>query len=164
MNGYICHYSSPLGRILLKEDEESLSGLWFEMTKGCPLSLGQHSAKETPLLISVKRWLDSYFEGENPSFMPPLYIEGTEFQKKVWSLLLEIPYGKVVTYGEIARRIANEKGIKKMSAQAVGQAVGKNKISLIIPCHRVMGEKGKLTGYGGEVWRKERLLKLEGII
>lgn len=160
---YIARYNSPLGNILLEEDEEGLCGLWFEESVSCPVGHDKYKEKDTPLLLETSKWLDIYFSGKDPGFIPPLHIKGTEFQMKVWAMLLKIEYGKTVTYGEISSRIAGERGIKKMSAQAVGRAVGSNKISLIIPCHRVIGEGGKLVGYGGGLGRKKSLLALEGI-
>ncbi len=164
MTQYICHYSSPLGKILLEEDEKGLCGLWFEDSVLCPVDHDRYNEKNTDVLIAASKWLDIYFKGKEPGFMPPLHIVGTDFQKLVWPLLLEIPYGKTVSYGELASRIARERGIRKMSAQAVGGAVGSNRISIIIPCHRVIGADGKLIGYGGGMWRKKSLLDLEGSI
>ena len=108
-----------------------------------------------------KRWLDLYFGGQKPDFLPPLHPEGTAFQKSVWDILLEIPYGKTISYGEIAGHIALKQGISRMSAQAVGGAVGRNPISIIIPCHRVVGADVSLTGYAGGLDRKIKLLELE---
>ena len=159
---YKGRYKSPLGTILLSEDDVGLRGLWFEGQN----NIGEdsdESEEDTPLLLETKRWLDIYFEGRNPGFLPPLHEEGTPFQKTVWSMLLSIPYGETVTYGEIASRIAKERGIKRMSSQAVGGAVGLNNIAIIVPCHRVIGKGGKLTGYAAGLWRKKRLLGLEGI-
>lgn len=109
----------------------------------------------------AKRWLDIYFTGREPDFMPPLHPIGSAFRQSVWEILLQIPYGQTVTYGEIARQLADKQGIAKMSAQAVGGAVGHNEISVIIPCHRVVGTSGSLTGYAGGVDKKAALLKLE---
>lgn len=136
------HYNSPLGRILLAADEKGLTGLWFENSK----CFGSNLPKEymesmNGVLRKTKRWLDIYFAGENPDFLPPVHLIGTPFQKEVWKILLEIPYGKTTTYGEIAERLAKEKGIPRMSAQAVGGAVGHNPISILVPCHRVIGKK-----------------------
>ena len=116
-----------------------------------------------PILQQVKLWLDSYFRGENPGFEMPLSLEGTEFQKQVWNMLLNIPYGKTRTYGDIAREMAVLLGKEKMSAQAVGQAVGRNPIGILIPCHRVIGADGSLGGYSAGLDRKRFLLDLEGI-
>ncbi len=160
---YRCRYQSPLGAILLSADDESLRVLSFEDQMTYEKNTEDSIEKETPLLLETKRWLDIYFEGRNPGFLPPLRLEGTPFQKTVWSMLLSIPYGETVTYGELASRIADERGIKRMSSQAVGGAVGRNKIGIIVPCHRVIGKGGALTGYAGGLWRKKRLLELEGI-
>ena len=117
--------------------------------------------RETPPLTEAKRWLDVYFSGKMPDFMPPLHPIGSDFRQEVWALLLQIPYGQTVTYGELARQLAEKQGRPRMSAQAVGGAVGHNKISIIIPCHRVVGTGGSLTGYAGGIDRKVKLLALE---
>ena len=159
---YISHYSSPLGNILLAADETGLTGLWFEGQKYFALYLDKvYKEKELPVLKRTKQWLDLYFSGKEPDFIPPLYLTGTPFQKSVWEILLTIPYGETMTYGEIAAQIAKARKIKRMSAQAVGGAVGKNPISLIIPCHRVIGSDGSLTGYAGGIEKKRTLLELE---
>lgn len=110
----------------------------------------------------MKRWLDIYFSGQQPDFMPPLHMSGTPFQMAVWETLREIPYGQTTTYGAIARKIARQRGLSKMSAQAVGQAVGRNELSILVPCHRVVGTNGSLTGYAGGIDKKIQLLQLEG--
>ena len=153
---------TPLGEVRLRSDGEFLTGLWF---------VGQvNDAKDNwdieikddlPIFEQVENWLESYFSGEETSITIPLQPKGTIFQERVWKILQEIPYGETMTYGDIARRIAKEKGVATYSAQAVGQAVGKNPISILIPCHRVLGKNGALTGYAGGVHRKEQLLKLE---
>lgn len=112
----------------------------------------------------TKKWLDSYFSGHNPDFTPPICLKGTSFQEDVWEILNRIPYGKVISYGEIARQIAEKRGLKRMSAQAVGGAVGRNPISIIVPCHRVIGSDGSLTGYAGGLDKKTELLKIEGVL
>lgn len=112
----------------------------------------------------TERWLDSYFSGHNPDFTPPICLKGTSFQEDVWEILKRIPYGKVISYGEIARQIAEKRGLKRMSAQAVGGAVGRNPIAIIIPCHRVVGSNGSLTGYAGGLDKKTELLKIEGVL
>ena len=152
---YCTYYDSPLGKLLLTCTEEGLTGLYMNR------ELSQ-KPEEHPILLRTEQWLDAYFRGENPSMTVPLYLEGTEFQKQVWNILLTIPYGKTRSYGEIAREMAALSGKKKMSAQAVGQAVGKNPISILIPCHRVVGTKGQLTGYAGGLENKIRLLRYEG--
>ena len=159
---YISHYSSPLGDILLAADSVGLTGLWFEGQKYFALNLDkEHEEKEILLFAEAKRWLDIYFSGKEPDFSVPLHFTGTEFQNEVWELLLAIPYGQTTTYGELARRIAGKRGVKHMSAQAVGGAVGHNNISVIVPCHRVVGTNGSLTGYAGGIDKKIKLLELE---
>lgn len=159
---YIQHYRSPLGGILLAADEIGLTGLWFDGEKYFADNLpAEHTERETPALSAAVRWLDIYFSGKEPDFTPPLHPIGSPFRQAVWAILLEIPYGKTVTYGEIARQIAAQQGLLKMSAQAVGGAVGHNEISVIIPCHRVVGTGGSLTGYAGGIDRKTALLELE---
>lgn len=161
---YIGHYQSPLGGITLGSDGEALTGLWFDGQKyfGAGLS-GRAEARETPIFAETRRWLDVYFSGRVPDFTPPLQERGSAFRLSVWALLKQIPYGQTVTYREIARRIARDRGLETMSTQAVGGAVGHNPISLIIPCHRVVGSGGSLTGYAGGLDRKARLLALEGV-
>lgn len=159
---YTQHYDSPLGGILLAADEEGLTGLWFDGQKYFARTLPKEYAEsETPVLREAKRWLDIYFSGREPDFTPPLHPVGSAFQQAVWALLLEIPYGKTTTYGALARKLAEKQGLTHMSAQAVGGAVGHNDISLIIPCHRVVGANGSLTGYAGGVNKKVKLLELE---
>ena len=159
---YIQHYASPLGGILLAADEMGLSGLWFDGAKYYADNLpSEHEEHETPILSDAKRWLDIYFTGREPDFMPPLHPIGSEFRMAVWELLLNIPYGKTTTYGEIARQLALKQGRRQISAQAVGGAVGHNEISIIIPCHRVVGANGSLTGYAGGIDKKVKLLELE---
>ena len=154
---FLTHYASPLGPILLAADETGLTGLWFEGQKYFPSFLGvDYQEKETPVLTETVRWLDVYFSGKDPGFLPPLHPQGSPFRQAVWNILLTIPRGQTMTYGEIARRL----GVR--SAQAVGGAVGHNPISILIPCHRVVGSDGSLTGYAGGFDRKTRLLQLEG--
>ena len=154
---FLTHYASPLGPILLAADETGLTGLWFEGQKYFPSFLGvDYQEKETPVLTETARWLDIYFSGKDPDILPPLHPQGSPFRQTVWDILLTIPRGQTMTYGEIARRL----GVR--SAQAVGGAVGHNPISILIPCHRVVGSDGSLTGYAGGVERKARLLQLEG--
>lgn len=159
---YIQHYDSPLGGILLAADEIGLTGLWFEGQKYFARDLSDvRIEQETPVLAEAKRWLDIYFTGKEPDFLPPLHPTGSEFRKAVWEILLQIPYGQTTTYGEIARQLAEKQRLARMSAQAVGGAVGHNEISIIIPCHRVVGTSGSLTGYAGGIEKKVRLLQLE---
>lgn len=159
---YTSKYESPLGKILLSADEKGLTGLWFVGQKYFALYLDkENEEKEIPILKDTKKWLDIYFSGKEPDFKLPLNFTGTNFQNEVWEILYSIPYGKTMTYGEIANIIAKRKGLKRMSAQAVGGAVGKNEISIIVPCHRVVGSNGSLTGYAGGIKRKKYLLELE---
>lgn len=161
---YTTSYQSPLGEILLAADEIGLTGLWFEGEKFYALSLApEHEAKEIPVFAKVKAWLDIYFSGKQPDFMPPIHMIGSDFQMQVWKLLNEIPYGQTITYGELAKKIAAERGLQRMSAQAVGGAVGHNEISIIVPCHRVVGTNKSLTGYAGGVDKKHYLLTIEGV-
>lgn len=161
---YICQDRSPIGNMLLAADEIGLTGLWFEGQKYFALYLDkEHEEKEIPLFEKVKQWLAIYFSGKEPDFSVPLHFTGTDFQNKVWKILCTIPYGQTMTYGEIARQIAAEKGLPHMSAQAVGGAVGHNKISILVPCHRVVGTNGSLTGYAGGIEKKVKLLKLENV-
>ena len=155
-------YASPVGGMLLAADEIGLTGLWFEGEKFFADNLpAKHEEKESPTLAVAKRWLDIYFKGKEPDFTPPLHPVGSAFRMKVWDILLQIPYGQTVTYGWIARQLAAQEGLARMSAQAVGGAVGRNEISIIIPCHRVVGTNGSLTGYAGGIHKKEQLLELE---
>lgn len=149
-------YDSPLGGILLASDGEALTGLWFEGQKYYADGLGaEHAEKPLPIFDACERWLELYFNGQVPDFTPALAPRGTAFQKRVWDSLRSIPYGQTLSYGEIAEKLG------WTSARAVGSAVGRNPISLIIPCHRVLGADGSLTGYAGGIDRKRRLLELE---
>ena len=160
---YTCHYESQLGGILLAADEIGLTGLWFDGQKYFARELpAERTEKEMPILTETKRWLDIYFSGTEPDFLPLLHPIGSTFRQEVWKLLLQIPYGKTVTYGELARQLAEKRGLPRMSAQAVGGAVGHNQISVLIPCHRVVGANGSLTGYAGGIQKKVKLLELEG--
>ncbi len=159
---YTQHYESPLGGILLAADETGLTGLWFDGEKYYADNLAaEHEARDTQALGAAKRWLDVYFAGKEPDFLPPLHPIGSAFRQEVWQLLLEIPYGQTTTYGALARRLAERRGLRHMSAQAVGGAVGHNEISILIPCHRVVGTSGSLTGYAGGIDKKLSLLRLE---
>lgn len=161
---YIDHYHSPLGEILLAADEIGLTGLRFEGQKYSALYLHHtHEERELPIFDMTKRWLDIYFSGQEPNYELPLHFTGTPFQNEVWEMLCAIPYGETTTYGEIAKRLAVNKGLPHMSAQAVGGAVGRNKISVIVPCHRVVGANGSLTGYAGGIGKKIALLQLEKV-
>ena len=159
---YTYYYNSPLGRITMASDGDYLIGLWFDGQKYYADSIkGEHMEKSLSIFTEVTQWLDIYFSGKEPDFIPPLLMKTTPFRKAVWETMLTIPYGKTMTYGEIANIIAKEKGTNRMSAQAVGGAVGHNSISIIIPCHRVVGTNGSLTGYAGGIDKKIQLLKLE---
>ena len=159
---YTFHYDSPLGRMTLASDGERLTGLWFDGQKHFAATLDkEHKEKPLPVFAETGRWLDLYFGGTAPDFTPPLSMKTTPFRRAVWAILLTIPYGRSMTYGEIAESIARQKGLARMSARAVGGAVGHNAISLIIPCHRVLGADGSLTGYAGGMERKSKLLALE---
>lgn len=159
---FIHQYYSPLGNILLAADDIGLTGLWFDGQKYYAGNLAaEHEEQNTPVFEQTKEWLDIYFTGREPQFMPPIHMTGTPFQLAVWEILRRIPYGKTTTYGEIAKEIARQRGLPHMSAQAVGGAVGHNAISIIIPCHRVVGTNGSLTGYAGGIDKKVKLLTLE---
>lgn len=159
---YVCRYSSPLGEILISGDGESVTGLWFENEKYYAETLSEdRQTADIPLFGRVSEWLDIYFSGKEPDFVLPLNPKGSGFRKEVWGILLGIPYGKTKTYGEIAAEIAERRGLKRMSAQAVGGAVGHNPISIVIPCHRVVGTDGSLTGYAGGLDIKIKLLQTE---
>ena len=159
---YISYYHSPLGKILLAADQTGITGAWFENQKYYAHSLdAEHTEKVTPILEDTKRWLDLYFSGKEPDFMPSLHPSGTPFQMEVWDILRQIPYGTTITYGAVAKEIARRRGIPRMSAQAAGGAVGRNPVSILIPCHRVVGSNGSLTGYAGGIDRKIKLLALE---
>lgn len=184
-------YASPLGEITLASDGSALTGLWFVGQKhyaGIPgndcaekasFVFGQNDdctgeshailqsdggeEKALQIFRETASWLDIYFSGKEPDFMPEIALSGTPFQMAVWKILKTVPYGQTITYGEIALQIAEQRGIRRMSAQAVGGAVGRNPISILVPCHRVVGKSGNLTGYAGGIERKTSLLKLEGV-
>lgn len=161
---YKCYYASRLGKIILSANENKLTGLWFENSryrnKLDRLDLIFNADLE--VFEKTKNWLDRYFNGQKPNADEiPIELCGSAFSLQVWELLKDIPYGETVTYGDIAKKIAKQNGVRKMSAQAVGNAVGCNPISIIIPCHRVLGANGNLTGYAGGVDKKIELLKIE---
>ena len=161
---YKWHYDSPLGGITLASDGEALTGLWFDGQTYFADTMSDDSKKEElPIFVQTCHWLDIYFTGREPDFTPRLKMNTTPFRKAVWEILLTIPFGKTMTYGEIAKLIAQNRGVSQMSAQAIGGAVGHNSIALIIPCHRVVGSKGNLTGYAGGLDKKVKLLRLEGV-
>ena len=156
------HYSSPLGGITMASDGECLTGLWFDGQKYSADTLpAQHEEKDLDVFRRTDKWLDLYFSGTDPDFRPPIRMNGTAFRKEVWQILLTIPFGKTMTYGEIAKILADRRGNNSMSAQAVGGAVAHNPVSLIIPCHRVIGTNGALTGYAGGLDKKTWLLDME---
>ena len=163
---YVSHYDSPLGAMTMASDGTHLFGLWFEGQKFFASTLGKDCEErdDLPIFEETHRWLDLYFAGVVPDFTPALLLRGNDFRRRVWKILLSIRYGHTMTYGEIARIIARENGLKSMSAQAIGGAVSHNPISLIIPCHRVVGANGSLTGYAGGIERKLWLLEMERII
>ena len=158
-------YASPIGLLLVAEKDSSLIGLWIEGQKYFPTSRsGWEEKPNAPALMAVARWLDAYFAGKAPSISAlPLRPEGSLFRQAVWKLLCDIPYGQVTTYGQLAQRLAAQRGVPHLSAQAVGGAVGHNPLSILIPCHRVVGADGSLTGYAGGIERKIALLTLEGV-
>ena len=182
-------YKSPLGKILILFDKDTLLGLYFEGQKEFHDLIKDEEVKNfnerevfnevekfnnkseiennkicgNKILEETTKWLNIYFSGEEPNFTPKLKLEGTEFRRDVWKILLEIPYGETLTYKDIANKLIASKKYERMSSQAVGGAVGANPISLIIPCHRVVGTSGSLTGYAGGLVRKVKLLELEGI-
>ena len=153
---YTQHYDSPLGGITLAGDGDALTGLWFDGQKHFGAGLGEDwEERSLPVFAEAVRWLELYFGGTVPDFTPKLALRSTPFRRSVWELLLTVPYGGTVTYGELARRLGGT------SARAVGGAVGRNPVSLIVPCHRVVGSGGRLTGYAGGLDRKRYLLLLE---
>lgn len=155
-------YSSPIGLLEMESDGTYLTGLWFEKAKKSPSHGSAWMGKDLPIFESVSRWLDIYFAGKIPDFTPEYKVlNATPFRKQVIDLICRIPYGKVVTYKDIANKIARSRGLKRMSAQAVGGAVGWNPIGIIIPCHRVVGSTGNLTGYAGGIDKKIQLLEIE---
>ena len=160
---YTSIYQSPVGEMLLAADEVGVVGLWFKGEKYYAYCLDkENEPRETHIIKKLKHWLDIYFEGREPDFTPPLHMIGTQFQIEVWNILRDIPYGETTTYNEIAKKIAKNRGVERMSAQAVGTAVGKNSINLIVPCHRVVGTNNSLAGYAGGIDKKITFLKLEG--
>ena len=160
---YTFQYISPIGKMLMAGDGEALTGLWFEGQKyyADTLDAAHHMEAPLPVFAQTSLWLDQYFAGTEPEFTPPLHLTGTPFRREVWEILLTIPYGETMTYGDIAKILAGRRGISGMSAQAAGGAVGHNPVSLIVPCHRVTGADGSLTGYAGGLDKKRWLLEHE---
>ncbi len=164
---YLCKIPSPLGTLTLSSNGQNLTGLWLDQQKYFAATLDKDVGKiveeELPLFDDARKWLDQYFSGQEPDFQLPLAPAGSEFRQAVWKILLEIPYGQVITYGDIAKRLERQGERGSVSARPVGGAVGHNPISILIPCHRVIGANGSLTGYAGGIANKIRLLKLEGV-
>ena len=161
---YIQKYNTPPGYsdIFMESDGNVLTGLWFQESKDELKHQNNFTEKSLPIFEETKKWLDIYFSGKNPDFTPKYEIKNlTPFSKMVTDIMNEIPFGKVITYNDIAKEIAIKKNIKRMSAQAVGGAVGRNPICIIVPCHRVVGKNGNLTGYGGGIKNKIKLLENE---
>ncbi len=162
---YLTHYQSPIGDITLASDGQALTALWFDGQKYDRDIMERDAVweSELPIFDETRKWLDIYFQGKDPRFTPPLRLDGSAFYKTVADIMLEIPFGETTTYGAIAAEAAMRLGRTHMSAQAVGGAVGHNSISVIIPCHRVVGANGSLTGYAGGIDKKVALLTLEGV-
>ena len=163
---YKTYYNSPVGKLLIASKDGKLIGLWIE---GQKYYLGKIKEEliendKEEILVKTKKWLNKYFLGENPKISDlDISLNGTSFEKVVWELLKKIPYGEVTTYKELSKKVAKKLGKEKMSAQAVGGAIGHNPISIIIPCHRVVGTDGSLTGYAGGIDKKVKLLKHEKV-
>jgi methylated-DNA-[protein]-cysteine S-methyltransferase len=161
---YIHKIKSPLGILTVSSDGQNISGLWIEGQKYFAETLEKDVCeKNLPVFEHVQEWLAVYFSGREPGFMPPLAPKGSPFQKKVWDDLCKIPYGQTTSYGELAKQSELENSGKRTSPRAVGGAVGHNPISILIPCHRVIGKNGNLTGYAGGIANKIKLLELEGV-
>ena len=162
---YLSHYESPLGAMTMAGDGEYLTGLWFDGQRYDRSTISDDAVlrPHLPVFTQTAQWLDTYFGGTDPGFTPPIRVEGSDFKKMVTSIMLSIPFGATSTYARIAAEVAHRMGRKQMSAQAVGGAVGRNPIVLIVPCHRVLASDGSLRGYAGGVDRKERLLEMEGV-
>lgn len=158
---YKDYYINGITKLVFESDGENLTGLWFDGSHDNSKHSDAATKKNLPIFAQTKKWLDIYFSGKNPDFVPQLKINNlTSFRKEVYEIMRHIPYGKTMTYGEIAEILAKKKGIKKMSAQAVGGAVGANQICIILPCHRVVG-KTNLVGFGGGIGNKKMLLEIE---
>ncbi len=157
---YIGQYESPIGVLTITTNKDKLTGIWF-CEADAKRNYKELLKEETNVMKETFSWLDTYFEGKEPEFEVPFELKGTAFRMEVWKILCEIPYGETITYGEIAKKMAKKLGKEKMSAQAVGGAVGHNPISIMIPCHRVIGMNGNLTGYAGGIERKRKLMEFE---
>lgn len=163
---YYYIYNSPVGKLTIASNEKNVVGLWLDGQKYYMevLEDKEYQEKETEVIKLAEKWLDKYFNNEKPEIDElPIEFIGSDFRKQIWKILSKIPYGKVITYGDIAKQIAKRKGIRTMSAQAVGGAIAHNPISVIVPCHRVVGANGSLTGYSGGVKVKIKLLEFEGV-
>jgi methylated-DNA-[protein]-cysteine S-methyltransferase len=161
---YLHKIKSPVGTLTVSSDGQNISGLWIEGQKYFAGTLGEAvSEQNLPVFENLWEWLAVYFSGREPDFMPPLMPKGSPFQKAIWDSLCKIPYGQTTTYGEIAKQFELKNDGRRTSARAVGGAVGHNPISILIPCHRVVGRNRNLTGYAGGIEKKEKLLRLEGI-
>lgn len=162
---YVAHHLTPLGAVTLASDGSRLCGLWFDGQRHDRATLTSPlvEAPDLPVFEETRSWLSTYFTGQPPDFTPPLLLTGTPFRQQIMGLLLTIPFGQTTTYGALARELAHRQGRTQFSAQAVGGAVGHNPISIIVPCHRVIGPNGTLTGYAGGMDRKEALLRNERI-
>ncbi len=163
MYKYFYQTKDDIDDIVLTSDGESLTSLWFVGSFDETKHEDIYEEKELPIFLKTKKWLDSYFKGEEPSFTPKYKLKGTPFRKEVWHILENIPYGKVITFGKIAVTSAKKRGLKKMFSRTVGMAVGKNPICIIVPCHRVVGVNNNLTGYGGGINNKMALLRYDGV-
>ncbi len=165
MMRYTCTCGSPLGPLLLTADDQGLTGLWFaDQPHIPPLPEDAITAPELPIFVQTRQWLAQYFSGQEPAWAIPIHLVGTPFQLGVWAILRTIPYGQSRSYGQIAQQLCAELGLPRMSAQAVGGAVARNPVSILVPCHRVLGAGGRLTGYAGGLERKRSLLELEGCL
>lgn len=161
---YIYKYNSQIGMLTVSSDGENITGLYIKNIRySVNAKIIEAGSNDLPVFEKTREWFECYFSGREPDFMPPVKTKGTEFRQSVWKIISEIPYGEVITYGDIAKRIAMQLGKSKMSSQAVGGAVGSNPVSIIIPCHRVVGANGNLTGYSGGLDIKVRLMQLEGM-
>lgn len=161
---YITKYNSSVGMLTIASDGENIIGLWIEGQKYFESTIKDPiCGAELSVFIQAKEWLERYFKGKNPPMNLPLAPKGSDFRQSVWKILKEIPYGQTITYGEIAKKLERTSGGKRVCAQAVGGAVGHNPISIIIPCHRVVGANGSMTGYAGGIDSKIKLLKLEKV-